>query len=128
MAVTPSGRIFAIYDARFDFDDLPAPIDLVLRTSDDNGSTWSNQSIFREHDGVYGFGDASIIIDPAIGDKGRIIVFYQHTKLAGFFESKAGTDLSDPVISQIGLSYSDDDGKSWQHKYVTDQLKAENTL
>jgi len=128
MAVTPSGRVIAIYDGRFDFDDLPAPIDLVLRTSDDNGSTWSNQSIFREHDGVYGFGDASIIIDPAIGDKGRIIVFYQHTKLAGFFESKAGTDLSDPVISQIGLSYSDDDGKSWQHKYVTDQLKAENTL
>ena len=30
MAVTPSGRIIAIYDARFDFDDLPSPIDLVL--------------------------------------------------------------------------------------------------
>ena len=128
MAVTPSGRIIAIYDGRFDFDDLPAPIDLVLRISDDNGSTWSNQSIFREHDGVYGFGDASIIIDPAIGKKGRILVFYQHTKLAGFFESKAGTDLSDPEISHIGLSYSDDDGNSWQHVYVTDQLKAQNTL
>jgi sialidase-1 len=128
MVVTPSGRIIAIYDGRFDFDDLPAPIDLVLRISDDNGSTWSAQSIFREHDGVYGFGDASIIIDPAIGDKGRILVFYQHTKLAGFFESKAGTDPSDPEISQIGLSYSDDDGNSWRHGYVTDQLKSAGTL
>jgi sialidase-1 len=128
MAVTPSGRIIAIYDGRFDFDDLPAPVDLVFRISDDNGSTWSAQSIFREHDGVYGFGDASIIIDPAIGDKGRILVLYQHTKLAGFFESKEGTDLSDPEISQIGLSYSDDDGKSWKHEYVTDQLKAAGTL
>lgn len=128
MAVTPSGRIIAIYDGRFDFDDLPAPVDLVFKISDDNGSTWSALSIFREHDGVYGFGDASIIIDPAIGDKGRILVLYQHTKLAGFFESKEGTDLSDPEISQIGLSYSDDDGKSWKHEYVTDQLKSAGTL
>lgn len=128
MAVTPSGRIITIYDGRFDFDDLPAPIDLVFRISDDNGTTWSDQAIFREHIGVFGFGDASIIIDPAIGEMGRILVFYQHTKLAGFFESKAGIDLSDPEISHIGLSYSDDDGKSWQHRYVTDQLKTEKTL
>lgn len=128
MAVTPSGRIITIYDGRYDFDDLPAPVDLVFRTSDNNGATWSDQAIFREHSGVYGFGDASIIIDPAIGDKGRILVFYQHTKLAGFFESKAGADLSDPEISHIGLSYSDDDGNSWQHEYVTDQLKSASTL
>jgi sialidase-1 len=47
MAVMPSGRIITIYDARFDFDDLPAPVDLVIRTSDDNGNTWSDQNIFR---------------------------------------------------------------------------------
>jgi hypothetical protein len=52
MAVTPSGRIIAIYDARFDFDDLPSPIDLVIRISDDNGETWSEQTIFRQHEGV----------------------------------------------------------------------------
>lgn len=125
MAVTPSGRIITIYDGRYDFDDLPAPIDLVFRTSDDNGVTWSDQAIFREHSGVFGFGDASIIVDPSVGDKGRVIVFYQHTKIAGFFESKIGTDLSDPEIAQIGLSYSDDDGNTWQHRYVTDQLKPE---
>ncbi len=128
MAVTPSGRIITIYDARFDFDDLPAPVDLVIRTSDDNGSTWSEQKIFREHHGITGFGDASIVVDPSFGKHGRIIVFYQHTHLAGFFESTVGTDLTDPLVAQICISKSDDDGESWSHDYITDQLKNENTL
>jgi sialidase-1 len=128
MAVTPSGRIITIYDARFDFDDLPAPVDLVIRTSDDNGSTWSEQKLFREHHGVAGYGDASIVVDPSFGDHGRIIVFYQYTQLAGFFESTVGTDVTDPLVAQIGISKSDDDGESWNHGYITDQLKSENTF
>jgi sialidase-1 len=127
MAVTPSGRIITIYDGRFDFDDLPAPVDLVIRTSDDNGTTWSDQQIFRKHEGVSGFGDASIVIDPTYGDKGRIIVFYQHTHHAGFFESEIGTDPVNPNIAQIGISHSDDDGFTWQHRYITDQLKTDET-
>ncbi|MFM1968083.1 MAG: hypothetical protein RL590_940, partial [Actinomycetota bacterium] len=102
MAVTPSGRIITIYDGRFDFDDLPGPVDLVIRTSDDNGTTWSPQSIFRKHEGIAGFGDASIIIDPNVGNFGRIIVLYQSTKIAGFFESKLGSDLDDPLVAHIG--------------------------
>lgn len=123
MAVTPSGRIIAIYDARFDFDDLPSPIDLVIRTSDDNGETWSEQSIFRQHNGVSGYGDASIIVDPSFGDKGRIIVLYQYTQHAGFFESSKGVDLNDPLVAQICISISDDDGNTWSHDFITDQLK-----
>lgn len=128
MAVTPSGRIITIYDARFDFDDLPAPVDLVIRTSDDNGSTWSQQKIFREHHGVAGYGDASIVVDPTFGKYGRIIVFYQYTQLAGFFESTVGTDVTDPLVAQVGISKSDDDGESWSHGFITDQLKSQNTL
>ena len=126
LAVTPSGRIIAIYDARFDFDDLPSPIDLVIRTSDDNGETWSEQAIFREHDGVSGYGDASIIVDPNYGKQGKVIVLYQYTQHAGFFESSTGTDLNDPLIAQICISTSDDDGNTWSHGYITDQLKSEN--
>ena len=128
MAVTPSGRIIAIYDARFDFDDLPSPIDLVIRTSDDNGETWSEQTIFREHDGVSGYGDASIIVDPNYGDDGRIIVLYQYTQHAGFFESSIGTELNNPLIAQICISTSDDDGKTWSHGLITEQLKSADTL
>jgi len=126
MAVTPSGRIIAIYDARFDFDDLPSPIDLVIRTSDDNGETWSEQAIFREHDGVSGYGDASIIVDPNYGDDGRVIVLYQYTQHAGFFESSIGTEIKNPLVAQICISTSDDDGNTWSHGYITDQLKSGN--
>ena len=73
MAVTPSGKVIAIYDARADFDDLPGPVDLVIRTSDDNGDTWSEQQIFRKHEGISGYGDASIIVDPSFGNKGRVM-------------------------------------------------------
>lgn len=128
MAVTTSGRIIATYDARADFDDLPGPVDLVIRTSDDNGASWSEQKIFRQHEGISGFGDASIIVDPSFGANGRIIVLYQWTKIAGFFESKLGTDLEDPLISQIARSISDDDGITWRHDVITEQLKDANTL
>lgn len=127
MAVTPSGRIIAIYDARLDFDDLPGPVDLVIRTSDDNGATWSEQKIFRKHEGISGFGDASILIDPTFGANGRIIVLYQWTKIAGFFESTLGTDLTDPLVAHIARSISDDDGVTWRHDVITEQLKDAKT-
>jgi sialidase-1 len=127
LSVTKSGRLIAIYDGRADFDDLPAPIDLLIRTSDDNGSSWSEQSIFRAHEGVSGYGDASIIVDPSYGDLGRIIVLYQFTQHAGFFESTLGTNLDDPNIAQIARSISDDDGKTWRHDFITDQLKDSQT-
>ena len=84
MAVTPSGKIIAIYDARVDLDDLPGPIDLVIRTSNDNGDTWSPQEVFLSGEGITGFGDASIIIDPTVGEYGRILVFCQKSELASF--------------------------------------------
>ena len=127
MAVTPAGRIIAIYDARVDLDDLPGPVDLVIRTSDDYGDTWSSQKIFLESNGVSGYGDASIIIDPTVGKKGRIIVFCQASHLASFFESSLGSDENDPKVVHISLSISDDDGQSWSHKIVTHQVKDSQT-
>lgn len=127
MAVTPSGKVIAIYDARADFDDLPGPVDLVIRTSDDNGDTWSAQRIFHKHEGISGYGDASIIVDPSFGNKGRVIVLYQWTQTAGFFESIVGTDLDNPLIAHIGRSTSDDDGITWRHDVITHQLKDEQT-
>lgn len=126
LSVTKSGRILAIYDGRPDFDDLPGPIDLIIRTSDDNGKSWSEQSIFRMHDSIAGFGDASIIVDPTVGEYGRVIVLYQFTRHAGFFESIPGSDPSNPEISHIGRSISDDDGKTWRHDLITQQLKADD--
>ncbi len=39
LGVTPSGKIIAIFDGRADLDDLPGPVDLIIRTSVDNGDT-----------------------------------------------------------------------------------------
>lgn len=127
MAVTPSGKIIAIYDGRVDLDDLPGPVDLVIRTSTDNGQTWSPQKVFLASHEVSGYGDASIIIDPSVGDKGRIIVFCQASHLASFFESSLGSDLDDPTIVHISRSYSDDDGESWTHEIITSQVKDSQT-
>lgn len=127
MAVTPSGKIVAIYDARADFDDLPGPIDLVIRTSMDQGSSWSQQEVFRKHTGHSGFGDASITVDPSYGEHGRVIVLYQSTQNAGFFESVLGSEEDNSQIAHIGRSISDDDGVTWRHDLITDQLKDEIT-
>ena len=127
LAVTKSGRIIALYDGRPDFDDLPSPVDVVMRTSDDNGKTWSEQTILREHHDISGYGDASLLIDPTIGEHGRILMFCQLTRVAGFFESVLGIAEDDPMIAHINLSISDDNGKTWSHRLITDQLKDAKT-
>ena len=63
LVVTPSGTLLAAYDSRPSPDDLPGPIDLLLRRSHDNGDTWEPQEILRTGDGFEGFGDPSFIID-----------------------------------------------------------------
>ena len=123
LGVTPSGKIIAIYDGRADLDDLPGPVDLIMRTSIDNGDTWSAPEVFLASEEISGYGDASIIIDPTVGTMGRIIVLSQTSKLASFFESSLGSDLNDPTVVHIALSYSDDDGLSWNHKIITEQVK-----
>lgn len=127
LAVTPSGRIVAIYDGRPDLDDLPGPIDVILLTSDDNGTTWSEPIVLRKSEDIAGSGDASIVIDPSVGECGRILVFVQSSKLAGFFESGLGTDPDDPTVVHIEISSSDDDGRTWTHRNVTAQLKDDCT-
>lgn len=127
MAVTTSGRIITIFDGRVDLDDLPGPVDLVIRKSDDNGDTWTPQEVFLASHDVSGYGDASIIIDPAGGTQGRVIVFSQASHLASFFESSLGSDLNDPTIVHISLSISDDDGATWSHRVITEQVKDSRT-
>lgn len=123
LAATKTGRVIAIYDGRPDLDDLPGPVDLVMRISDDNGITWTEQEVFLSGEGITGYGDASIIIDPSVGELGRIIVLSQKSELASFFESTLGTDPADPNIVHIARSISDDDGLTWTHEVITHQVK-----
>ena len=123
LATTLSGRLLAIYDGRPDVDDLPGPVDLVMRTSDDNGLTWSPQRVLRTGPGISGFGDASIVVDPGVGECGRVLVFVMATQLAGFFESVEGVAEDDPQVGHVEVSVSDDNGEHWTHRRITAQVK-----
>lgn len=63
LAVTARGTVLAAYDGRPNLDDLPSPIDLLVRRSTDNGQTWSGQEVVRSGTGLEGFGDPSLLVD-----------------------------------------------------------------
>lgn len=119
LAVSARGTILAAYDGRPNLDDLPNPIDLLLRRSFDNGVTWEPQQLVRTGAGLQGFGDPSLLVD---ADTGRIFMFHAAGTHSGFFEAVAGLEPEDDV-QHADVSYSDDDGGTWQHRRLTAQLK-----
>ncbi|WP_052136580.1 exo-alpha-sialidase [Arthrobacter sp. PAMC 25486] len=121
LAVSTRGTILAAYDGRPNLDDLPNPIDLLLRRSTDNGATWGPQQTVRTGTGLDGYGDPSLLVDTVTG---RIFMFHAAGTHAGFFEAAAGLDNQD-AIQHADLSFSDDDGETWQHRRLTAMLKGE---
>ncbi|WOH18136.1 sialidase family protein [Paenarthrobacter sp. GOM3] len=119
LAVSTGGTVLAAYDGRPNLDDLPNPIDLLLRRSYDNGNTWDPQQVVRTGSGLQGFGDPSLLVD---AETGRIFMFHAAGTHAGFFEAVPGMEPDDD-IQHADLSYSDDDGDTWQHRRLTAQLK-----
>lgn len=63
LALTPAGTCLAVFDARCDLDDLPAPVDLVARRSTDGGRSFGPRTVVRAGTGVIGHGDASLVVD-----------------------------------------------------------------
>lgn len=119
LAISTRGTLLAAYDGRPNLDDLPNPIDLLLRRSYDNGVTWKPQQLVRTGSGLHGFGDPSLLVD---SDTGRIFMFHAAGTHAGFFEAVAGLEPDDDV-QHADVSFSDDDGDTWQHRRLTAQLK-----
>ncbi|REF29723.1 sialidase-1 [Calidifontibacter indicus] len=120
LAVSPRGTLSAAYDGRPNLDDLPNPIDLLLRRSFDGGRTWQPQQVVRTGVGLEGFGDPSLLVD---NETGRIFMFHAAGTKAGFFESGVGVEPADEA-QHVDLSWSDDDGQTWQHRRITGELKA----
>jgi sialidase-1 len=119
LAVSRQGTLLAAYDGRPNLDDLPSLIDLLLRRSTDNGRTWGEQQVVRTGGGLNGYGDPSLLV---VVETGRIFMFHAAGTHAGFFEAAAGLDPDDDV-QHCDLSFSDDDGLTWQHRRITAQLK-----
>ncbi|POH75127.1 sialidase family protein [Arthrobacter glacialis] len=121
LAVSPRGTLLAAYDGRPNLDDLPNPIDLLIRRSLDNGATWEPQQTVRTGTGLDGYGDPSLLIDTQTQ---RIFMFHAAGTHAGFFEAIEGLEDQDS-IQHADLSFSDDDGVTWQHRRLTAMLKRE---
>lgn len=119
LAVSTHGTLLAAYDGRPNLDDLPNPIDLLIRRSTDNGTSWGPQQTIRTGTGLDGYGDPSLLVDT---ETGRIFCFHAAGTHAGFFEAVEGLEDKD-AIQHADLSFSDDDGLTWQHRSLTTMLK-----
>lgn len=125
LAVAPAGPqgpsvVLCAYDGRADLDDLPAPIDLLLRRSVDGGDTWEEPRPVRTGTGFAGFGDPSLLTDPATG---TVFLFHSAGERAGFFESGTGKDDGDPDLLHCDVSVSRDAGLTWEHRRLTSALR-----
>jgi sialidase-1 len=110
LAVTTTGTILALCDARIDEgDDLPNNIDLALRRSFDLGKTWAPIRIIADFPGTEGAGDASLLVDK---DTGRIWAFYVYGP-EGIGSRQSQPGLDGPTTLQLHLIHSDDDGATW---------------
>lgn len=109
LVVTPRGRLIAAWDVRADWRDLPGPFDLAYRTSDDNGRSWSPVRALRSHTSERGFGDASLIADPAAG---RVHCWHVASTGPSYFTAARGA--CGPGL-ELWLATSVDDGESWAY-------------
>lgn len=124
IVTTSTGRIIAVSDYRHNLDDIGRDnhgtgtmrIDLVARTSDDNGKTWSDIMTIAAGDnsktGSYlrAFGDAAIV---AVGE--NIVVM----SAAGDVLYPSATAASPNRMARI---FSSDNGKTWSKKEITTQM------
>ena len=124
IATTGTGRIIAVTDYRHNLDDIGRDnhrtgtlrIDLVARTSDNNGQTWNEKTTIAEGDnnkvGSYqrAFGDAAIA---AYGEK--ILVM-----------AAAGDQLypyaSANSINRMARIFSEDNGDTWRIEEMSTKM------
>ena len=129
IAKTGNGMLVAVTDYRHNLDDIGRDnhgtgtkrIDLVMRTSTDNGATWSETKTIAAGDnskeGSYlrAFGDAAIA---AVGQ--NIVVM----AAAGDVVYTAGTTSSPNKMARI---YSSDNGATWAIEEMTTKMYSQST-
>lgn len=115
LAVTPAYRLLAAWDVRADWRDLPGPFDVVYRCSDDLGNSWGPLKVLRAHTANEGFGDASFVVSST-----AVHCWYVGSTGRSFFDAEAGPDGEG---LRLWLATSQDDGETWLHRDLTDELK-----
>ena len=64
ITATSQGTLVAVSDIRYDNRDMPGRCEFIIKTSDDGGSTWNEESIIAPKGGIT---DPSIVHDPTTG-------------------------------------------------------------
>lgn len=120
LVVTTKGTLIAAYDGRPSGADVPSNIAVLVRRSSDGGTHWTPRQVVRADSAPLGFGDPSLLVDRQTG---RIFLFYVASHQQGFFGAGPGVDDADPNVLHAEYSWSDDDGRSWQHRRITAAIK-----
>ena len=119
---TSTGRLIAVSDYRHCLDDIGMNrwgkgyrVDLVIRTSDDNGKTWSPKKIIAE--GI----DNSQANDCAYGDAAIAVVGEEVIVMAVAGSTQYGTGNANKV-SRLVRVYSSDNGNTWEKTDITEKV------
>jgi len=107
------GTLVAVADKRIETNgDLPGKIDVVCRTSNDRGLTWSSVVTVAQHNEDGGYGDPALVVDRKSGD---VICIATHGE--GLWTAKPGKS------ARIVVLRSSDKGKTWSEPLdITDQF------
>lgn len=126
LAVAPNGDLLCAFDERPLHGDSPAPNSIVQRRSTDGGLTWGEVTDIHRGDVTgdpatqTGYSDPSYIVDQ---EAGLIFNFHVYSKDRGVFDSGYGSDDADRSIISAEVSVSADDGRTWEHRLITDVVK-----
>ena len=118
IAKTGTNRLVAVSDYRHSHDDIGRDnhntgtlrVDLVMRTSDDNGLTWSTKQTIAEGNQNFGYGDAAVVAN------GENILVMAVAGNVFFANANANNKQRTYRI------YSSDNGATWNKEEVSNNL------
>ena len=118
IAKTGTNRLIAVSDYRHSHDDIGRDqhhtgtnrVDLVMRTSDDNGLTWSAKQTIAEGTSTFGYGDAAIV---ANGEDILVMAVAGNV----FYPNANATNKN-----KTYRIYSNNNGQSWTKEEVTSNI------
>ena len=118
LIVSPEGTLLAFAEARKNSLSDSGDIDLVLKRSTDNGKTWSRMEVIW-NDGEHTCGNPCPVVDQSTGRIWLPLTWNDGRDHANQIKNRTGRNTR-----RVFMSYSDDDGVTWQKPYeITDSTK-----
>lgn len=113
------GDLLAFCEGRKETSGDSGNIDLLVKSSTDNGQSWSSQSIIAS-DGINTFGNANPVLDKITG-RIHVVCNFNYAEI-GETEIRAGEGVRDCYHI-----FSDDDGLTWSTpRNITSYVKKQN--